>query len=503
MEPKKIIVPIILFLLLAGILLITRGIHPQSTPDPSSAPSVLTGAASSATAVTTAQQTEEPSNTPEQTGASFAPIHYITDNSKPVKAKKNDTLKFAGKKAVFEFDSDNHDSLYIIQKDGTVDEYPHGTDDITNLYQAKNWLYYTREDSDTFATTLYRAPIRQQEKKTAVWLKKEEQLKKLDIYQFVYGTDQYVICTIENNLIKYNVKSKKCERIDPAPDEALDITWYPVCDEKQQPIVSKHGDLYITKHINAIDDDSISGITFYKINTDTFRKTKLSDRTNAVLSDSSGQIVIMESDEKWNYAYYPETGKRTRCGQNMMAEWGTDDTANDFDEEDAGDMLSLPSAANRDLVGWIRKKNPWSYQEKNGHFSCVNYFVYNDRMYVKVNFDWEDPEETAKDGEEGEGYNGEFAKMLFSYSLKNYQGIRPETELNRIMQKYSSRTYEWIEDTSYYYYTETGNFSFLFKDILVFDYNDFYVLYHLGTGAYRKIEEKNKDALYLKGLHEK
>lgn len=537
---KKIIVPTILLLLLAGILLITLGIHHQSSPDSASAPSVSTGTASSATAATTAQQTEEPtpSSTIQQTKPPFEPIHYTVDKSKPVKATENNKLKLTDKKAKIQSDADDDYPLYIIQKDGSVDKYPDGADDIESLYQAPKWLYYTLDDSHADTTTLYRAPIRQQGGKTVVQMKKQERLKKLDISQFIYGTDQYVICTMDDDLIKYNIKSKKSQRIDSdsAQDEKLDILWDPICDLNQNPIISKNGDLYFIKQIS--DEDDKYSIAFCKVNVDTFRMTKLSDRTNDVLLDSSRRIVIMEADKKWNYAYYPETGKRIRCGRNMMNELGADDALNDFnsredyddeedydeedydeedydDEEDEEDdlngfrycidsktraLLYLPFAANRDLIGWIREKNPWSYQEKKGHFSCMNYFVYNDRMYVKVTFSWVDAEENERD--EGGDYGGEFANMLFSYSLKNYKGIRPETELNRIMQKYSSRTEEWVEDSSYYSYTVTGDFSFLFKDILVFEYDDFYVLYHLGTGAYRKIEGKNKDSLYLKRLYE-
>lgn len=511
---KKIIVPVILLLLLAEIMLIGLGSRPQSFPDLASAPSVLTGPSSSATSTATAAITAQPTESPtpfvtiQQTKPPVTPIHYTVDKSKPVKAWKNNKLKLTGKKAVIHTSGG---SFCILQKDGTVDRYDHKKGEIRDIYQAKNWLYYTVEAYDTFETTIYRAPIRQHGKRTTLLLKKEERLKKLESIEwvniFIYATNQYVIYTTDDNIIKLTAKSKKSERIDPAPDKTLDIIWYPVYGANQEQIIAKNRDFYVTKQSFKIEDDDICSTTFYKVNADTFQKTKLSDRTNAVLSDPSGQIVIMESDKRWNYAYYPETGKRIRCGQNMMREWGPDVDLNDFDfDEDTETMLYLQSAANRDLVGWIQEKDPWGYQEKDGYFSCLNYFIYNDRMYVKVHFNWKDPQEAAEaaqeeaDDDEDDGYCGENAYMLFSYSLKKYKGIRPETELNRIMQKYSSRTYEGDEDTIYYSYEVTGYFSFLFNDILVFEYDDFYVLYHLGTGAHLKINEENKDLPYLEEL---
>lgn len=181
----------------------------------------------------------------------------------------------------------------------------------------------------------------------------------------------------------------------------------------------------------------------------------------------------------------------------MFSEWGQDEELNtfDYDSEDAL-MMHLPAAANRDLVGWIRKHNPWSYQQKEGSFECLNFFIFGGRMYVWVNFYWYDPQD-LEDEDDDDGYGGVDANMLFSYSLKNYKGIRPEIELNRIMQKYSDRTYESVEDTMYYSYTETGDFSRLFRDTLVFSYDSFYVLYNLRTGAYRKCSEGKQDFLYL------
>lgn len=457
---KKVIVSGILLLLLAGILLIRLGLRLQSSPDPASASSVL------------------------------------TDKSKPIKAKSNNKLELTGKKAVFKtYDG----TLYMIQKDGTVDEFRHEKGHITDTYQSKSWLYYIVEDYDGTITTLYRAPIDQQGENTILLLKKQEQLK-TDVFSIMYATDQYVIYDTSENtyaIAKYTVKSKKSERMEFASDEEYDITWSCIYGPNQEPIMEKNGDIYMREEIDDDFDGLANRICFYKFNVNTLQKTKLSDRTTAVLSDSSGQIVIMESDKTWNYAYYPETEKRIRCGQNMMKEWGTDGDLNcsDFDEDLRID--SLPPAANRDLVDWIREKNPWGYREKHGDFRCQNYFIYNDRMYVKVKFKWMYEPEAEN---EVDDYNGDEAYMLFSYSLKNYEGIRSETEINQIMKKYSRTTFNWIGDSGSYYYKVTGNFSFLLNDILVFEYNNFYVLYHLGTGEYRKIEGKNKDLLYLEEL---
>lgn len=488
MTPKKIIVPIILLLLLVGILFIRLGTHPQSSPAPASAPSVLTGAASSATAATTAQQTEKPSSTPRQMGATPVPIRcYTTDKRKPVKAKKDNKLKLPDKKEVVKFDNL---TLYIPQKDGTVYEYDYDDGFIRDVYQVENWFYYIFESHTDFTYTLYRVPIDQQGEKTKM-PKNQEQLQ-TDTHNIIYATDQYVICSTENNtIIKYTINSKKCECIDFSSDEPRSSFWTYVPDLNQKPIIGKNGDIYVKA--NTFDDDYIDSVCLYKINTDTFQKTKLSDRANAILSDPSGQIVIMESDETWNYAYYPETGKRFPCGQNMMKEWGVDNDRNHLTEDYDTEIVYLPSAANRDLVGWIQDKKPFGYRKKHGTFRCLNYFIYDDRMYVTVNLEWHDPKEDAND--KNDEYRGEDANMLFSYSLKNYKGIRPETEINRIMKKYSSRTYESMggeeeDELDSYYYKVTGNFQSLHQDILVLECDDCYVLYHLGTGAYRKIGVK-------------
>lgn len=463
---KKIIVSASLLLLLSGILLIRLGTRPQSSPDRVSAPSVSAGA------------------TPSATTAQYS-TRYTLDNSTPVKAKNNDRIELNGKKAVVQTDDV---SLYVIQKDGTIDERYDGNGYIYDIFQAQNCVYYAEEDYDDFETTLYRVPIHHEGEKTALQSKKQKLLK-TDTYRIsiLYATDQYVIYSTDDDIIKYTVKSKKSEHMNIPCDEDFEISWSCIYGPNQEPIMEKEGVIYIREDIDEIEGLGCDS-TFYKIDTDTFQKTKLSDRTTDILTDSSGQIVIIESDKTWNYAYYPETGKRIRCSQNMMKEWGPADGTKYFAFGD------IPAADNRDLVRWIRHKNPWDYLKKDGVFSCLNHFIYDDRMYVSVNFEWKEAQEAIND---------ENAYMLFSYSLKNYQGIRPETELNRIMQKYSSRTRKRTEESSSYYYCNvTGRFSFLFNDILVFDYDDFYVLYHLGTGEYHKIGGKDKDALYLKELYQ-
>lgn len=481
---KKIIVPAILFLLLAGILLIRLGTHPQSSPDPVSAPSALTGTAASA-------------------------IPYTTDKSKPVKARKDPNLRLPDKEPVI-WAADDH--LYILQTDGTIDTSYHDFNELTGpeKYRTKKWLYYTREEAGTYKKIICRAPIRQRGNKIQVLLKKEKELKKLPdgewVNRIIYATDKYVIYATEDDMIKYTIQSKKEKYIEPSQDDAYDITWLPARDLNGDSIIGAKGELYMTKTIYDDDyedeDEDQSSTFFYKIDPATFQATQLSDRTNSILSDPSGQIVIMESDEKWNYAYYPETGKRYRCGPNMFSEWGQDEELNTFDYDNEDELiLHLPAAANRDLVGWIRQNNPWSYQERDGSFECLNFFIFGGRMYVRVNFHWYDPQDREDEDEdeddEDDGYGGVDANMLFSYSLKNYKGIRPETELNRIMQKYSVRNFESVEDTMYYSYTETGDFSLLFRDTLVFSYDSFYVLYNLRTGSYRKCSESKQDFLYL------
>lgn len=398
--------------------------------------------------------------------------------------------------------SDSSFYLQILQTDGTLDQYHVCSDKIPVEYvdeiiRSTNYVYYCL----TSSRTLYRIPIQQQDDKIKLLPENIESVGTIESTDFIYATDQYVIYEGNNCLVQLNVQTGYKRKL-PAPNEEDEsLYWDFIYDCNKKLIIDRESNLYVVE-TNGKTNKSI----FYKINTETWQKSKLSDNTNAVLLDSSGQIVWMESDEQWNYAYYPETGKRFRCGPNMVRKWADKKDAHEFVAENKGAYF-LPIATNRDLADWIQKETPWSYQQKNGHFECMNQFIYKNRMYVKVYFRWTEPEDVNED-EDLTTYT--MGIMLFSYSVKNYKGIRPEEHINKTMQNTSEESYSgsddgvcWEGGTN----AVTGDFTFLFGDTLVFVHDQYdsknthYGLYNLRTHQYKRVKKKNGDSKYLDWLH--
>lgn len=471
MKIKKAI-PVILLLITGTVLLSTRNrnVIPPATETPTPSPSTLSQ-----------------KRTPEPTSVKQA--SHTTNKKKTA---------IPGREALISYSSVY---LEVLQTDGTIDKYHVCSDRIPADYvdaviQSTNYVYYCL----TSSATLFRIPIQQQEDKIKLLPKNIESLGTIESTDFIYATDQYVIYEGDECLVQLNVQTKEKKEL-PAPSEENDsLYWSFIYDCNKKLLIDRDSNFYIVE-IN----DKKNKRTFFKINTDTWQKSKLSGNTNAVFLDTSGQIVCMESDKKGNYAYYPKTGKRVRCGSNMFRKWAAKKEAHEFVTEEIG-MYFLPIATNRDLVDWIQKKNPWSYQQKKGRFECMNYFIYKDRMYVKVRFIWIEPGDEDVEDDYFTCYTE--GTLLFSYSLKNYNGIRPEKKINRIMQNTSEKTYGGSDDDEHggAIYTVTGDFTFLFEDTLVFAYNKYddkhihYGLYNLDTHQYKKVKKKNGDSMYLNWL---
>lgn len=428
--------------------------------------------------------------TPEPTPATQTP------DAKQEKKKKKQTIPT--REALID---GNSFYLRVLQTDGTLDEYHVCSDRMPIEYveatiRSTNWVYYCLSSG----MTLYRIPIQQDGDKIKLLPKSIESLSTIESSDFIYATDQYVIYEDDACLLQLNVQTGEKKKLPIPGEEDEPLYWHSISDYNEKLVIDKELNFYSVE-INEETDER----TFYKIGVDTFQKSKLSDQTNAILLDSSGEVVIMEADETWNYAFYPKTGKRYRCGRNMYRKWkkGIKDSTPYI----PNDTVGFYTATNRDLVEWIQKNNPWSYQKKKGCFCCVNQFVYKNRMYVKVGFEWIEPGDEDVEDEDLTDYTQ--GMMLFSYSLKNYKGIRPEEQINKTMQNTSEKTYGGSEDDEHddSPNTVTGDFTFLFEDTLVFahdKYNDKYIhygLYNLRTHQYKKVKKKNGDSKYLDWLH--
>lgn len=474
MKLKKIIPAILL--LFVGIIF--AGIRKETVVSPdkrmfSPSPTVLSQ-----------QETPEPTPVTQSPNAAQKKGEKRTDNSR---------------KALINFDTVY---IQVLQADGTEDKYHVCNDRIPEDYvdgmiRSTNWVYYCLSSG----MTLYRIPIQQEGDKIKLLPKDTETLGTIDSTYFIYATDQYVICKEDTCLVWLNVKTREQKKL-PIPHEDT-LYWDFITDYNEKLIIDKESNLYGSE-INT----ETGRRTFYKISVDTFQKSELSNRTNAILLDPSGEVVIMEMDKTWNYVYYPKTGKRYRCGRNMFSKWKKSKKNGEFFKNDT---VGSRTSTNRDLADWIREKNPWSYQKKRGSFDCANQFIYKDRMYVKVDFEWTEPKDIDEDDDFYSTHT--LATMLFSYSLKNYKGIRPEKQINKMMRKTSESTYVGDEEEGTF--RETGDFALLWGDFLVFEhegdddeYDDefdddydrvshHYVLYNLRTGKHRNVTENMKDYKYL------
>lgn len=475
---KKIIVPVILLLLLGFVFIIGRSLPFTSSSGEKS--------------VTDRSGTKMP----KQTTASETPSKKGVGSSAETKLTipNREPLILLDKSSVTLLQNDNTQKKYDLYQEFTM---------LQDAIQTKKWLYYCFDNIDS-DLTLYRVPIEWQEDKELLLLQQKEQLGAVESsieLKFLYATDKFVVFETENEIKKLDVVTNKTTSVSFS-EEDDDINWEPVRDYNGNPIIDTNTNLYV-KQVNTATRKT----TFYQLSLNTFKKKTLSDRTYAVLPDNSGEAVIMESDKTWNYAFYPETGKRYRCGKNMFHEWNKD---TDYDEllNDTNNTVGPRTTTNQDLVTWIKENKPWSYQD----FYSTNQFIYKDRMYVNVCFDWNDPDDIVKNDPDysEDDYSGTSGNKLFSYSLKQYQGIRPETQINQTMEQHSEKNYEWVseEDDEDYDYicTITGGFTLQLKNILVFEYkgNDQrYLLYDLNTGNYNVIDTENENYLYLEKLHER
>lgn len=475
---KKIIVSAILLLLLGFVFIIGRSL-----------PFISSSGEKSVT-------DKSGTKIPKQTTAGETPSKKNIDSSAKTK------LTIPDREPLIILD---HASVTLLQNDNTQKEYDLYSEFtyLQDAIQTKKWLYYCFDNIDT-DLSLFRVPIEWQEDKELLLLQQKEQLGTIEAsieLKFLYATDQFVVFESEDEIKKLDVTTKKITSVSFS-EEDDDTYWKPVRDYNENLMIDKKANLYV-KQVNTATYKT----SFYKLSLNTFKKKKLSDRTYAVLPDTSGETVIMESDKTWNYAFYPETGKRYRCGKNMFHEWKKDSDYNEL-FNDTSNTVGPRTATNQDLVTWIKEKNPWSYQD----FYSTKQFIYKDRMYINVCFDWNNPDDIAKNDPDysEDGYSGTFGNKLFSYSLKKYQGIRPETQINQTMEQYSEKNYTWMSEEDAegddYICTITGDFTLQLKNILVFKFKSIdqpYLLYDLNTGNYNMIDTENENYLYLEKLLER
>lgn len=436
---------------------------------------------------------------------------FCEDNSLPVKAKpaKQINLKnerkiressdFANDKYIFtpiQYNSDKEICLYKLGGKSIKYKYSKkNKDEILNFCVSPHYLYYASEDD-----SIWLVPI----KNGKLLMEKQKKIAKSDTYElsFIHATDEWVIYSAEDNIIKYNVITGKRDIIDKKiENEEVYASWN-VLYNRRGTVIKQGKYCYVIKELDE------KPTQFYQINMETFEKIRLNKNVIGVIQDSDNQVVWIQADKYWNYAYYPQTKKKYRLGKRLGCE--PEKVVSKFFNIDYDlEFAENENEYNRDIHCWVQTHNPWNFQEMDGDYECRNLFVYRGRMYVNVRIVWYDSEDMEEGGDEDD-YFGTEGNLIFSYALKNYSGIREESQLNQIMKKYSKKTYDWIEDTSHYSYWQTGEFAYQLSNVLVLRYqvenSDYYkyVFYDLDTGEYKKVNKNSPEYhfLYYAGVNE-
>ncbi len=384
------------------------------------------------------------------------------------------------------------------------------------FFASAKYLYVSGMDSGDEVEVLWKIPLSNGKVST----KKCAELVEGDDWsrmEIILATEKHFILNDGMTISRYDSDTGGMTHFFPDLEEAGNgyYEWIPVRNGAGSTL-QKENYFFLKKK------DTDGNVTFYKVNTDNLQKEKLDHHVISIYQDFNDEIYYFMSDVKGNYAYNPETGKKYGVGRNYQKEFKEGEAAGAFDfymddyngdynntyrGEGRDDFREDYSCYNRDLAAWLHQKNPWDYQNREGGFTMENLFVYQGRMYVNAKVIWKDAKEVEKDEN---GYMGTEGNLLFSYDLKNYSGIREETQINKIMSQYSKRIRYSKDEDGKYNILETGEFPYQLQNILILrslrtpqseekenpeQYS--YVFYDLDTGKYKPIDEKSREFYYL------
>lgn len=227
-------------------------------------------------------------------------------------------------------------------------------------------------------------------------------------------------------------------------------------------ILKYKDDIYFQNYKELLSEEKED---YFILQLDTKKKKleKLPDHVKGVVQDTDGSVYYIEQEKNELWIYSVEEGKRYRLGE--------------AENSNFCDKIKEYICENCLKEHSIQKENCFLFEA----------YIHKDRMYVNACAGWE------------EGDCDVSANYLFSLNIKNYNGIRYETSINHVMEKYSKRSYTGGEDDCLDFYDETGDFIRVIDNTLIMSLLEpkRYLAYNLDTGKYRFLKRNSSDVSYL------